>query len=216
MWELLQRFFSSAFSFCKIKGYFLWKYKFYRLYVRKPASGLLQIGQKSKKWQWCCYLSTRRHRQSFWRCFVSLDKFSYWSKFHVNIITDPGVMTIFCYKGWPEIRKLEIPPSEFFPISEDWGKLAIPNLARMSLMKCYWMLQNVKVTAFIVSKLLRENQQGRQNYPNPTRLELTNSLLKHLLINLQLFTKYLGLTLVSMWNRALREKFNFCFSRVFC
>ena len=32
----------------------------------------------------------------------------------------------------------------------------------------------------------------------------------------QSFTKYLRLTLVFMWNRALREKFDFCFSRVFC
>ena len=35
----------------------------------------------------------------FWRCFVSLVKFSCWSKFHVNIITDSGIMTIFFYKG---------------------------------------------------------------------------------------------------------------------
>ena len=35
----------------------------------------------------------------FWRCFVSLVKFSYWSKFHINIITGSGVMTIFFYKG---------------------------------------------------------------------------------------------------------------------
>ena len=35
----------------------------------------------------------------FWRSFVSLVKFSYWSKFHINIITGSGVMTIFFYKG---------------------------------------------------------------------------------------------------------------------
>ena len=34
----------------------------------------------------CCY-------------FVALVKFSYWSKFHVNIITGSGVMTISFYKG---------------------------------------------------------------------------------------------------------------------
>ena len=33
---------------------------------------------------------------------------------------------------------------------------------------------------------------------------------------LQSFTKYLRLTLVFMLNSALREKFNVCFSRVFC
>ena len=33
---------------------------------------------------------------------------------------------------------------------------------------------------------------------------------------LQSFPKYLRLTLVFMWNSAIREKFNFYFSRVFC
>ena len=36
---------------------------------------------------------TWSHHQFFWLCFFSLVKFSYWSKFHVNIITGPGVMT---------------------------------------------------------------------------------------------------------------------------
>ena len=31
--------------------------------------------------------------------FVSLVNFSYWSKFHVNIIAGSGIMTIFFYKG---------------------------------------------------------------------------------------------------------------------
>ena len=35
---------------------------------------------------------------SFFEVVVSLVKFSYWSKFHVNIITGSGVMTIFVYK----------------------------------------------------------------------------------------------------------------------
>ena len=30
--------------------------------------------------------------KSFWRCFVSLVKFSYWFKFHVNIMTGSGIM----------------------------------------------------------------------------------------------------------------------------
>ena len=53
--------------------------------------------------------------------------------------------------------------SEFCQISGDWGKLEIPNLAQMSLMKCYRMLQNTKVTGSTVSELLRENQQIRVN-----------------------------------------------------
>ena len=36
----------------------------------------------------------------FWGCFVYLVKFSYWCKFHVNIITGSRVMVIFIYKGF--------------------------------------------------------------------------------------------------------------------
>ena len=75
------------------------KSKFYRLCVRNSASGLLQIGHKSEKWQWPHNLPTSHHRQIFWRYFVSLAKFSYWSKFHVNIIAGSAVMTIYFYKG---------------------------------------------------------------------------------------------------------------------
>ena len=40
-----------------------------------------------------------------------------------------------------------------------WDELGIPNLGRMSLMKCYWMLQSTRITAFTVFELLRENTQ---------------------------------------------------------
>ena len=85
-----------------------------------------------------------------------------------SLVTGPSFMSIsslvlelwqFSFiRDWPEIRKSEIPSSEFCPISGDWGKLWIPNLARMSLIECYWMLQNSRVTAFTVLELLRENQ----------------------------------------------------------
>ena len=51
-------------------------------------------------------------------------------------------------RDWPEIWKLEIPPSDFCPIYRDWGKQGTPNLAQTSLMKCYWMLQNGRVCSF--------------------------------------------------------------------
>ena len=47
----------------------------------------------------------------FWRCFVFLVKFSYWSKFHFNIITGSGIMAIFFYKGLtrnPEVRNTPV------------------------------------------------------------------------------------------------------------
>ena len=67
---------------------------------------------------------------------------------------------------WPEIQKLEIPLSEFYLISGDWGKIWIPNLAEIYLMKCYWMLQNARVAAFAISELFRENQQGGKITPS--------------------------------------------------
>ena len=61
-------------------------------------------------------------------------------------------------RDWPEIWKLKIPPPEFCSKFGDWGKLWILNFARMSLIECYWILQNSSVTAFTVLELLRKNQ----------------------------------------------------------
>ena len=51
----------------------------------------------------------------FWCCFVSLVKFSYWSKFHVNIITDSGIMTSFFYKGLTRNPKVRNAHVQVFP-----------------------------------------------------------------------------------------------------
>ena len=106
---------SSVFSFRKTKGYYYWKYNFCRLFVRNPAFGLFQIGQKSKKRQWRHNFPTWRHVNFFWLCFVSLVKFSYWSKFHVNIITGSGIMTIFFYKGLTRNPEIENTPVWVLP-----------------------------------------------------------------------------------------------------
>ena len=57
------------------------------------------------------------------------------------------------------------------------GRLGVRNLAQMSLIKSHWMLQNARVTAFTVFKLLRENQQdgeggGGRPRNNPVRIYL--------------------------------------------
>ena len=75
--------------------------------IRLPDSSKLDINRKNDK-------DVIVHRYDiivkiFWRCFVSPKKFSYWSKFHVNIITGSGVMTIFFHKGLtrnPQIRNI--------------------------------------------------------------------------------------------------------------
>ena len=53
-----------------------------------------------------------------WRCFVSLVKFSHWSKFPVNIITGSGITTIFFYKGLT--RNPEIGNSPVWVLPNIW------------------------------------------------------------------------------------------------
>ena len=101
----------------------------------------------------------------FWRSHVSLVIFSCWSKFHVNIMTVSGVMTIFVCTGLTRNPKIGNTPSEFCPTYGDWSELGIPNYARICLIKCYWILQNVRVTTFTFSELLWENQQEEGELP---------------------------------------------------
>ena len=115
---------------------------------------------------------------SFLTCLVFLVKFSFWWKFHVNIIAGSGVMPIFFYKGLARNQVIRNSPSKFFPIFGDWEELSIPNLAQIYLMKSYWMLQNRRATAFIFSELLRENNRERGKItPLPPRLGLKKSKL---------------------------------------
>ena len=65
--------------------------------IRLPNSSKLAINQKNDN-----DVTLFRHDvivKIFGNCFVFLDRFSFWSKFHVNIITGSGVTTIFYYKG---------------------------------------------------------------------------------------------------------------------
>ena len=90
------------------------------------------------------------------------------------LVTGPGFMSLswlvlelwqFLFiRVWLEVWKLEISPSKFCSISGDWGKLGIPVLPDMFLIKCYWMLRKAKFTAFVISKLLKKNQQQKTNF----------------------------------------------------
>ena len=55
------------------------------------------------------------------------------------------------------MQKSEMSRSESDPISANWGELGIPKLVLMFLMKCYYILQNARVTVFTISKLLSKN-----------------------------------------------------------
>ena len=97
----------------------------------------------------------------FWPCCISLVKFSYWFKFHVNIVTGSRVMTIFFYTGLtrnPEIGNVPV-----------WISPNIWRLGRVRNTKFgsnvsnkMWLNTgrvNAGFTALTFSELLRENQQ---------------------------------------------------------
>ena len=129
-------------------------------FFHMPFSGFLQIGHNSGKWQLHHNLLTSHHRHIFFFFF-------FFFFFEVvlfllsGLVTDPSFMSIsslvlelwqFSFKrDWPEI--LKYPCLNFVQYLET-GVLVI------ELMKCYWLLQNSRIIAFIVSELLRENQQG--------------------------------------------------------
>ena len=73
-----------------------------------------------------------------------------------------GLWQFLFIMDWPEIRKSKIPPSEFGPISGDWGEKRIPNSAQTS----------ARVASFTVSELLRKNLQGGVKLSPPPRLGL--------------------------------------------
>ena len=92
--------------------------------------------------------------------FVSLFKFSYWSKFHVNIITGSGIMTILFSKALTRNPEIGIPRLGFgqdletvarygYQIWHKWLQLNITECCNMP-----------GVTALTVFELWRENQQG--------------------------------------------------------
>ena len=162
LWELCQRLFSSVLRFWKTKGYYYWKHNFCRLCVRNSASGLLL-----------------KMTSQFSDMAPSTNLFDVILFLLPSLVTGPSFISVsslvlelwqFSFiRDWPEIQKSEIPSSEFCPISGDWGKLWIPNLARISLIECYWMLQNSSVTALTVFELLRKNQvEGKITHLPPT------------------------------------------------
>ena len=106
----------------------------------------------------------------FWHFSVFLIKFSYWLKFHANVITGSGVsisVTISFYKGLtrnPEIRNTTV--SVLLDICRlVWARNT--KFDPSSLIECYWMLKNVRATAFTVSELLKENLLARGVNPPP-------------------------------------------------
>ena len=134
--------------------------------IRPP--GCSKLAKKSEKWQWRQDFPTWHQRHSFFDVVLFLLSSLVIGRSFMSISSLVLELWQFSFiRDWPEIRKSEIPTSEFFPVSGDWGELWIPNLTQLSLIECYWMLQNSRVTGFTVFELLRENQLGSKITPSP-------------------------------------------------
>ena len=151
MWALCYRFFTSVFSFCKIKEINE------NLSITYYASGirLLDCSKLTMNWKNGNNVTAHQHD-------VIVKLFDITLFFLSSLVTGPSFMSIsslvlelwqfsFIREG-PEIWKSEILLSEFCQIfgtgesCQTWG---------------YQMLQKYRVTTFTFSELLRENQQGR-------------------------------------------------------
>ena len=113
----------------------------------------------------------------FWRCPVSLTKFSCWFKFHVNIINSSRVMRIFVYKELT--RNLEIRNSTIWVLPNIWRLGQVrdtkfgTNLSNKKLLKSA-KYQGYSFYHFWVIK----NKAEEVNLP-PPRLGLKQFFLSH-------------------------------------
>ena len=134
----------------------------------------------------------------FWRCFVSRVKVSYWSKFHVNIITGSGIMTIFLYKGLtrnPEIGNTYI-----------W---VFPSIWRLGRVMDTKFGTNVSNRMLLYAAKL----QGYSFYrfwvikEKPTRGKITLPLTQIRVNKLSAFLFCIGNPFKGMWLRAVNKLF---------
>ena len=108
----------------------------------------------------------------FWRCFVSLVKFSYQSKFHANIITGSGIITIFFYNGLT--RNMEIGNTPVWVLPNIWklgqvmGTKFGTNVSNRMLLNAA-KFQGYSFYRFLV---IKRKPTGGLYYP-PARLGLT-------------------------------------------
>ena len=144
----------------------------------RPKSGFQialnwpQIG----KGQWRHNLLIWRHCHVFFlSCFVSLVKFSYWSKFHANIITGSGVMTIYFYKGFTRYPKIGNTHVWVLPniwrlrrVRDTSFGTDVSNKMLLNAAKC----QGYSFYRFWVVQRKPKGGGGRSNYPTPTKIRV--------------------------------------------
>ena len=110
------------------------------------------------KWQRPHNFPTLRHHQISWRFFVSLVKFSYWSKLHANTITVSGVMTIYFYKGLTRNPENENTPAWVLPKISRLGWFSDTKFGRIPGLQLLPFLSYQDKTNRRESKIARHTQ----------------------------------------------------------
>ena len=112
-----------------------------------------------------------------WCCFVSLFKFSNWSKFHVNIITGSGVMTIFFYKGLT--RNPEIGSTPVWVLLNIWrlGKVRDTKFGTIVSNKMLLYATKCQRYRFYCFWVIKEKPIGGVKLSPPPRLRLNKEVL---------------------------------------
>ena len=118
----------------------------------------------------------------FWRCFVSLVKFSYWSKFHVNIITGSGIMTIFFYKGLT--RNPEIGNTLVWVLSNIWRLGRVMNTKFGANVSNRILLNAEKFQGYSFYCFWGKTNWGGITSPPPPRLWLKVHFLKQMILSI--------------------------------
>ena len=89
------------------------------------------------------------------------------------LVTGSGFMTFFFYKG--STKNLVIRNTPVWVLPNIWrlGQVMDAKFGTNVSNRCYWMLQNSRVTACIVFVLLRENQLGGgEKITHPTQIRV--------------------------------------------
>ena len=103
----------------------------------------------------------------FWYCFVSLVRFSYWSKFHVNIITGSGVMTIFFCRRLT--RNLAIGNTPIWVLPNIWRLRWVRNTKFDTNVSNEMLLNAAKCQSYSFYRfwVIERKPRGGVNYPPP-------------------------------------------------
>ena len=110
-----KRYFSSVFSFSMIEGSIKWKYRFYSLWS-EFSFWIAPNWPKIEKIAMTSEFSGMTSSSTFLTLFCF---FSYWFKFHINITTGSGIMTISFYKGLT--KNLKIWNNHVWVLSNIWS-----------------------------------------------------------------------------------------------